>query len=373
MKILYFTSAFSPHDLRFLTALASTENEVHYLPILNSGWQRAQGELSIRVKIERPLYQSASVNWLNYVRLVRELRLRVGQIQPDLVHAGPIHLGAAITALAGFKPLVSMSWGSDLLWEARRPVPATAARIALRSSAAFIGDCEAVRRAAIKLGMDKERITLFPWGVDLRHFTPGSGEDLRARLGWQENFILLSVRSFEPLYGVDIIINAFIQLAPQIPSLRLLLLGDGSKKKSFMERLQRAGLEDRVKFIGVVKRVELPEYYRAADLYLSASYSDGSSVSLLEAMACGLPSLVSDIPGNQEWITPGVTGWLFESGKVISLIEWIKQVSHSRSESITVCESARVVVQKRADWSKNFPKLLNAYALAREYASVKTG
>ena len=54
--------------------------------------------------------------------------------------------------------------------------------------------------------------------------------------------------------------------------------------------------------------------YRAADLYLSASHSDGSSVSLMEALGCGLPVLVSDIPGNREWVTDGEQGWLFPDG-----------------------------------------------------------
>ena len=78
--------------------------------------------------------------------------------------------------------------------------------------------------------------------------------------------------------------------------------------------VRESGLEDKVHFAGQVDYVDLPKYYRVAHLYLSASIVDGSSVSLLEAMSCGIPALVSDIPGNREWVVPGRNGWLFPTG-----------------------------------------------------------
>ena len=72
--------------------------------------------------------------------------------------------------------------------------------------------------------------------------------------------------------------------------------------------LEQGDVLDRVHFGGQVGYDNLPLYYGASDLYLSASHSDGSSVSLMEALASGLPVLVSDIPGNREWISEGKTG-----------------------------------------------------------------
>jgi glycosyltransferase involved in cell wall biosynthesis len=115
---------------------------------------------------------------------------------------------------------------------------------------------------------------------------------------------------------------------------------------------------------GQVKQAELPKYYRAADLYLSASHSDGTSISMLEALACGCPVLLSDIPGNLEWIKPGEQGWLFRDGdahdladKMISAVEDQKLLAGMR-------QKARRLAEERADWNKNSQGLLRAYRLA---------
>jgi glycosyltransferase involved in cell wall biosynthesis len=344
--------------------LGGTTYEVEYLPLLAGLSQSANAVLSNSVLRYPALFEGHSLRWYRYPEAVKRFNQHVKQIQPDLIHAGPIHLSAAITALAGFHPLVSMSWGSDLLLETRNPWVNFLARYTLRRSDALVGDCQAVRKAAITLGMDVDRIVLFPWGTDLDHFTPGSGAQLRKKLGWQDQFVMISTRTFEPLYGVDIIVKAFIQSASQNPGLRLLMLGDGSNREKFKSWLTDAGVIEKVHFTGVVSREQLPDYYRSADLYLSASYSDGSSVSLLEAMACGLPVLVSDIPGNREWVEPGSNGWRFRSGEANSLVGGIRQaLEGNRLQAMGA--AARRIAEDRADWSENFPKLLEAYELAR--------
>ncbi len=95
------------------------------------------------------------------------------------------------------------------------------------------------------------------------------------------------------------------------------------------------GVLDRVHFGGQVGQKDLPRWYHMADLYISPSHVDGSSVSLMEALASGLPCLVSDIPGNREWIEDGVNGWLFRDGDVDDL-----------AEKILVCDQKPQVVQE---------------------------
>ena len=119
-----------------------------------------------------------------------------------------------------------------------------------------------------------------------------------------------------------------------------------------------------MKFLGQVGLAELPEIYRAADLYLSASHSDGSSISLLEALACGRPALVSDIPGNREWITPGEQGWLFPDGDDAALAGGILRAAAGGDRLERMGTRARCLAEERADWQKNFPKLLEAYKKA---------
>jgi glycosyltransferase involved in cell wall biosynthesis len=124
---------------------------------------------------------------------------------------------------------------------------------------------------------------------------------------------------------------------------------------------------DRVYFPGQVNFAGLPGYYRSSSLYLSASHSDGTSISLLEALGCGCPVLVSDIPGNREWITPGKQGWLFADGDVDSLTRGLLEILKNRECLPQVSLAARELAEQRADWEVNFPKLLKAYAIAVDY------
>jgi glycosyltransferase involved in cell wall biosynthesis len=160
---------------------------------------------------------------------------------------------------------------------------------------------------------------------------------------------------------VDIIAKAFVKAAAQDARLRLLMLGSGSQSGLLREIFNRGGVLHRVHLPGQVSQSDLPRYYHLADLYLSASHVDGSSVSLMEALACGIPALVSDIPGNREWIEPGVNGWLFKDGGVDDLAGNILWLIDQRQELTRISAAARQVAEERADWEQNFPILLKAY------------
>jgi L-malate glycosyltransferase len=90
-------------------------------------------------------------------------------------------------------------------------------------------------------------------------------------------------------------------------------------------------------------------------------------VTLMEALASGLPCLVSDIPGNREWVEEGVNGWLFRDGDVDDLAEKILNAIKNRKSFKKIGEAARKTAEEKADWKKNFGKLLEVYnVIARE-------
>lgn len=366
MRILYFTRSYSPHDRRFLDVLARSGHEVGYLPyeaefarreppVLPEGIQRVKWD-----GVERP--------WaLAHNR--RALRKVLEKFKPDLVHAGPVQQPAFLTALTGFSPLVTMSWGSDILLGAKRGIGRHQAGYTLQRSTLFLCDCKAVSDRAEELGMPAGQIVVFPWGVDLEHFSPGDSA-IRENTGWQDAFILLSTRSMEPLYDVDVTVEAFIRAAGENSSLRLLLLGDGSMREQLENRLEEAGLAERSWFAGRVNLEQLPAYYRASDLYITSSTSDGSSISLLEAMACGLPAVVSDIPGNREWVTAGKNGWLFPVGGVEEMAGSLLEAAGSGGGLLRMGSISRDICEKRADWRGSSQLLLQAYERAREVAGA---
>ena len=366
MRILYFTRDYTPHDYRFLNSLAEKDHQVYYLRLERRG--TVLEDRPLPAKVENIIWAGGQkpARWQDGWNLRAGLVKVVRRLKPDIIHAGPLQTSALLSASIGFHPLVSMSWGSDILIDAERNFWwRLATRYALTHSDVLIGDCQAVRLKAREFGLSDDRIVTFPWGVDLDHFSPRSATAIRARLGWEDAFVLISLRSWEAIYGVDVLVNAFIEAARRLPELRLILLGNGSQSAKLHHLIELNQMDDRVFFGGQVKQSELPEYYRSADLYLSASHSDGSSVSLMEALACAKPVLVSDIPSNREWITDGKEGWLFPDSNIQALADKIYQAANQRSSLGPMGAQARLLAEQRADWDRNFQMLLKAYEKAK--------
>src|SRR5262249_53146476 len=153
-------------------------------------------------------------------------------------------------------------------------------------------------------------------------------------------------------------VRAFAAVAPESVDARLLLLGDGSRAAEIHKLIDRLGVRDRVHAPGRIGYEALPEYFRLADIYASAALSDGSSVSLLEAMACGLPAIVTGAFGNLEWVRPGENGWLAEPASVDSLTGCLREAL--TAPAARLAEIGRVnsaLARERADWDRNFPRL----------------
>jgi glycosyltransferase involved in cell wall biosynthesis len=168
-------------------------------------------------------------------------------------------------------------------------------------------------------------------------------------------------RSWETRYGVDVLAKAFVIVAQQKDNVDLILLNGGSQGNTIRKILQNGGVMDRVTFGGQISQTDLPRWYHMADLYISPSHVDGSSVSLLEALACGLPCLVSDIPANKEWVVENENGWLFKDGDANHLAEKIIAAMNQRAKLPEIGSFARRSAEKRADWKKNAEALMNVY------------
>jgi glycosyltransferase involved in cell wall biosynthesis len=359
-RVIYFSRDYTNHDLRFLSALAETDYEVFYLRLERRPQQLEDRPLPVDIRRVKWVGGTKTANIFDGPNLLLDLRKVIQRIEPDLIHAGPIQRCAFLVALLGFKPLISVSWGYDLLYEANRNwFWRFATRFTLRRSAIIIGDCDTVRKKAIEFGMPDEKIVTFPWGIDLSSFIL---REFPAENGNQ--FTLLSTRNWEPLYGVDILAKAFVKAAQQVEGLRLVMLGNGSLASDLRGIFKRGGVLDRVLFPGQVSHTELPKYFQMSDLYVSTSRTDGSSISLIEALASGRPVIVSDIPGNREWVEPGINGWWFKDGDEEDLSRVILTAIDHRQQFSGMSKAARQIAEDRADWGKNFSNLLAAYEVA---------
>lgn len=326
------------HDRRFLDA-----------------WRRGGVEV-----LESPLREGDDT-----AQLDRELR----RFAPDVVQVGPVTSPGIEVARIWDGPLIATSWGFDLMDEAARDPGSreAAARVLRRADAVFV-DNDAVSARARDLGAEPERIASFPWGLS-REWLDAPEPQPRAGVS------VLSTRRHEDLYRVDDLVSAFEALAGSFPELDLVLAASGSETARLRARVEKMGLSERVTFVGDLDALALRAEYLRADVYVSTSSVDGTSISLLEAMACSVPAFVTRIPGNAQWITDD-TGWAFDVGDVEGLVALLRawlQDPTVRREAVRRAARARARVRETADWDATVRRLPQLAERAIQRHRAKAG
>jgi glycosyltransferase involved in cell wall biosynthesis len=270
-----------------------------------------------------------------------------------------------MAALSGFRPFLMMSWGYDILMEALASDRARwIARYTLRHADMLLCDCRAVREAASEIHpLREDQVVELPWGVDLKAFTPASPAEIEGtRFGWDDAFVILSTRNWEPIYGTEVLLESFRLARRSNKRLRLVLLGNGSLAPAVRAFASDPEVHGAAHLSGAVAQEELARFFRQADLYMSCSIVDGTSVSLLEAFASGLPVVVSDLPANREWVLPGKNGWLGEvSNPGAFATALLEAAALDPARRAAIGRANRRVAEVRADWLKNSSSVLEAY------------
>ena len=375
MKILYFSLGYSTHDHRFLKGMSDHGHEIFFVQL--EGNQRQVEDRPVPEHVQQVQWRGGRepFRWSKLPSLVLDFKRLIRDLKPDLVHAGPIQTCALIAVLSSFRPVLAMSWGFDLMDDVHKgKIWEWATRYTLKRSTFFTSDANVTRDKAVAYGMAPDRTLVFPWGIDLKQFQPKNANQKSKAKGRKpliakrkaktvnpKSITIFCSRAWEPRYGVDVLAKAFVKVAGLDPNISLLLLGGGSQGTRIRQILMNNSMMDRVHFGGQVSQIDLPRWYHLADLYISPSHVDGSSVTLLEALACGLPCIVSDIPANQEWVEDGVNGWLFRDGDADDLAEKILYAIKAKRSFPKISKAARATAEQRADWTKNFGKLLAAY------------
>jgi glycosyltransferase involved in cell wall biosynthesis len=288
------------------------------------------------------------------------LRRLVHDYRPDVIHANWMSF-AALAALAGVRPLVAMAWGSDVYLATGRR--ALLNRVAVRRANFLLADSAALVDELRALGAPQERSAVLNWGIDVSVFRPAASREeqlaLRSSLGLEEGPVILSSRGLKPMYNQPVLLDAFRQLSLEHPDVQLVLKDPGGGA----EELASMQLPDRVHVVGRVSHERLADYYRAADVCVSIPSSDSSPRTVWEAMACGCPCVISDLPWVYELIQPDVHALVvpIDARRVANALERLLTEAdlHQR-----VAAAASELVRHHRDWATELDRLEHIYLLA---------
>ena len=232
---------------------------------------------------------------------VKEIKKQIELFQPSIIHIHQANSYAFFALLAcrkSFIPTVLTAWGSDVLilpksnFSLKKMV-----RFNLRNADFLTSDSIYMAQEMEKIAPLKNRIIIANFGIDV---TPITCE--------KEN-IIYSNRLHKKLYRVDKIIEAFsLFYTNNNTDWKLVIAATGTETDTLKIKAAELNLEHAIEFVGWIQKEDNEKWYSKAKIWVSIPESDATSISLLEAMACGCIPVVSDLPANREWIQSGLNG-----------------------------------------------------------------
>jgi L-malate glycosyltransferase len=245
-------------------------------------------------------------------------------------------------------PIVGISWAWDLQ---RTKRDSEAVKHVLRNSLLLsdliIVDCENSIYEIQKLGVAPKRLFKSPYGLDLALYP------FRNLIVETEKTLkLYTNRQWEKIYRPDLILDTALELEKRGTNFKLVLANDGSLRKNLLQKYKNVFDSERCRWIGKISPQENLLELQKSNLFLSMAQNDGSSLSLLEAMAVGVTTLVTDNEANREWITENSTGYLINSNSPRLIADKIDLISNELSSNMELLKKARKRIEESADWSE---------------------
>jgi glycosyltransferase involved in cell wall biosynthesis len=308
---------------------------LQYLGRFSEGLERV-AELHVATPMSR-------LSMVNPVGLARDIR----RIAPDVVHthSGVWYKASLASRKAGVRALIHTEHGRrspDPLLD--RVVDGAAAR---RTDAVVAVSERLARELPGTLRMSPDRVVCIPNGIDTEVYRPrpDSGA-LRRELGLApEVQIVGSIGRLEPIKAYDTMVAAFARFSETDVGRRAVLVigGDGSERPALERQIDQLGIRGRVRLLGW--RNDIHDLLSAFSLFSMSSRSEGTSISLLEAMSAGLPPVVTDVGGNSAVLGDALPHCLVPFGDTRALSEaWNRILATSDSQQAASALARRRVV-----------------------------
>ncbi|MDP3395047.1 MAG: glycosyltransferase family 4 protein [Methanoregula sp.] len=290
----------------------------------------------------------------------------VKKIKPDLIHAHFIAKYGFHLPDLNFRPSVVSAWGDDVLILPKK------SRLLHYYTKKVLESVDLVYAISRNIGdhiisdfaISQNRVKFLPFGIDTDLFSPPAD----SRDTGTQMIEIFSNRGFFPVYDNDTLVRGFALAYEKNPALRLTLKGDGPLEQSIRDLVASMGLSEVITFKGKTAYSDVPDDYRRAHIFITTSLSDGTPVSILEAMASGLPCIATTVGGIPEWVEDPKTGLLIPPGSPEQVAQAILTLAADPVLRSRMGSAAREVVIRNGQWNtlmaqaeKDYQALIKTY------------
>lgn len=233
----------------------------------------------------------------------------------DIIHAHstvPAGLVGVIVAKIIRKPVFVTAHGMDINNFENNSIFKKLITFSLNNCNKAIAVSEDLAKKMISLGINQKNITVLRNAVDTNRFKPLKNKELRKYYKIKDTEILIIfVGYLDTFKGIFELINAFYEVKND--NIKLMIIGEGPKENELKKKVFQLDLEKCVIFTGKISPTNIHKYYQAADIFVLPSYSEGLPLSILEAMACGLPIVTTNVGGIPEVVKNSENGFIVPS------------------------------------------------------------
>jgi L-malate glycosyltransferase len=306
LRLFWLADVNTAHTERWVNALAERGHEILLFSLtdVEFGGLRAQSRVRLEsAKLSTGLAYSAEggARKLLYATALPKVLGLARRFRPHVSHAHYASSYGVLAMLAKLRRRVLSIWGADVYnTPLRSPVHRWVIGRAMRSADVVLSTSLIMREQGWRLC--RREIGVVPFGIDIGAFAPAASVSRAAT-------VIGTVKSLEDKYGIDVLLRAFALLRGERTSreLRLLIVGDGSRRGALQALAQSLGIADEVTFAGRVPYARAPEMHNALDIAVFPSIEDSESfgVSAIEAQACARPVIVSRVGGLPEVVVEG--------------------------------------------------------------------
>ena len=340
VKICYLGSAASIHTRRWASHFAAQGHEVEIV-----SFEPADAELDHRVTvhfIKKRFPKSIEC----FLRAPQVKKLLAGR-QPDIVHAHYASSYGTLGRLCRCRPYVLSVWGSDVYeFPNRSPLHRELLKLNL-SMADQLCSTSDVMAGEIRKYCNRP-ITITPFGIDCEQFRP-----VGQRHAEEVEFVVGTVKTLEPVYGIECLIRAFALFKQRYvgkSKLRFVIAGEGYLKDQLQTLADNLQVARETEFVGSIPHSEVPALLGRFSVFANLSKSESFGVAPLEASACGLPVLATNVGNLPSIVRDGATGLIVPSGDVAAAADALLALAQNSEMRKTLGSAGREFVVANYSW-----------------------
>ncbi len=358
MKVLLLSDTYSEHTEKWAFGLASKNIEVGLFSFNKASykWYNDKKNITLLFEPPRSINATSTSTKLNYFSYLRTLKNSIKTFKPDILHAHYATSYGLIGALTGFHPYLISSWGTDVMkFPQKSGINKRLLKYNFKKADVLCATSNTIR-SYINEVIEK-KVEVIPFGVDLNDFKPKPVKSV-----FNENdFVVGSIKPLEKVYNIDVLINAFAKLSGKHQNLKLFIIGEGTEEQKLKHLCNDLGIDKNVVFTGRVNFSEISNYFNMLNVLVNISDYESFGVSVIEAMACEKPVIVTNVGGLKEIVENNTFGSLVQVGNVDETATAIEKYYLDKRLSEETGKAGRKKVEQLYNWENNLAQMIKIY------------